>query len=322
LGKININDVYKDFALLIDGSYSLTALVEDKKPILTAIRDPLGFKPLCIGENKDGYFIASESVAFSEPYIDARFVRDVNPGEAIIIDHDGLHSNQIFKSERHAHCMFEWVYFSRPDSVIEGVPVYKVRKKLGEYLVKEAYIEADYVIPIPDSGRGAAIGYSQKSKIPLEEGFQLDRYQYQRIFILPEQTEREKKATKKLNVLPSAVKGKKIVIVDDSIVRGTNMRKMCISKLRKAGAKEIHVRVSCPPLVDRCPYGIDFHQGELIASKHIGKDHKEICKKVGNELGADSLYYNTIQDLINSLGLPKEELCLGCLTSNYPNITR
>ena len=320
LGGEPLEETFKRIAPKIDGAYSIVMLIGGSNPRLVAIRDPLGFRPLCIGKNGDGYFIASESAAFSEPYMNVRFVRDVEPGEIITLNGNDIESKRVFKSNRYSHCMFEWVYFSRPDSVIDGIPVYDVREKLGKHLASDSFVDADLVIPVPDSGRGAAVGYSFVSGTPLREGFQLDRYKYRRIFIMPEQSEREKKAMKKLNVIESAINGKRVVVIDDSIVRGTNMKNMVINKLRKAGAKQIHVRISCPPLMDRCPYGVDFHRGELIASKYDGDKHLEISKQVGDELGADSLYYNTLQNLLNSIGLPVHKLCIRCLTGKFSEI--
>jgi len=320
LGSKRAEEIYRDVAPKIDGSYSAVMLSDGRKPRVVAIRDPLGIRPLCLGRRQDDYFVASESVAFSDCYLDAEFLKDVEPGEVVTLDEDGLHSCKVFNCQHHGHCMFEWVYFARMDSVIEGIPVYKVREALGKCLAEKSYVDADMVVPVPDSGRSAAIGYSIASSIPFREVFQVDRYSYRRIFIMPDQTMREKTATKKLNVLPTIVDGKRVVVVDDSIVRGTNMRNMVVNKLKKAGAKEIHIRISCPPLMDRCPYGVDFHRGELVASKYQSRSREEICQEVGKELGATSLYYNTLQDLEEAIGLDENELCVGCLTGRYPAI--
>jgi amidophosphoribosyltransferase len=320
LGGKPVEQSYHDVAPMIDGSYSALILAGGKRPQITAIRDPLGIRPLCLGKRGDDYVLASESVAFADCYLDATFLRDVEPGEVVTLNDGGLHACKVFDCPRHGHCMFEWVYFARMDSVIEGIPVYEVREALGRALAEKAGVDADMVIPVPDSGRSAATGYAMASSIPLREIFQVDRYQYRRIFIMPDQAVREQKASKKLNVLPSIAKGKRVVVVDDSIVRGTNMRNMVINKLKQAGAKEIHVRISCPPLMDRCPYGVDFHRGELIASKHAGLTHADLCQQVGLELGATSLYYNTQEDLEAAIGLPADQLCMGCLTGVYPTV--
>ena len=320
LGVKTVEQIYHDIAPKIDGSYSALILLGGKKPKIAGIRDPLGIRPLCLGKRGDNYFFASESVAFADCYLDAKFIRDVKPGEVVILDDSGVRACKVFDCPRHGHCMFEWVYFSRMDSVIEGVPVYKVRESLGRALAENSGVDADMVVPVPDSGRSSATGYAMVSGIPLREVFQVDRYMYRRIFIMPDQAVRERNASKKLNVLPSIVKGKRVVVVDDSIVRGTNMRNMVINKLKLAGVKEIHVRISCPPLMDRCPYGVDFHRGELIASKYHGLSHEELCQRVCNELGATSLHYNTLEDLEASIGLGTNELCMGCLTGEYPII--
>jgi amidophosphoribosyltransferase len=320
LGAKSIEEIYHDVAPKINGSYSALMLVDGGKPTIMAIRDPLGIRPLCLGKQGDSYFIASESVAFADCYMDAEFIRDVEPGEVVTLDDAGLHACQVFDCPRHGHCMFEWVYFARMDSVIEGIPVFRVRERLGRFLAERSPVDADMVVPVPDSGRSAATGYSLASQIPHREVFQVDRYAYRRIFIMPNQAMRERKASKKLNILPALVKGKRVIVVDDSIVRGTNMRNMVINKLKRAGAKEIHVRISCPPLMNRCPYGVDFHKGELVTSKYQGLSHEEICHKTCHELGATSLYYNTLDDLKTAIGLDENQLCLGCLTGEYPTI--
>ncbi len=318
LGVKAVTEFYGEVASQVKGAYSAVMLVEAEPPRIIAVRDPLGFRPLCLGKNEEGYFVASESVAFAECYMNARFERDVAPGEVIVIDEDGFHSYTVFNLKRHAHCMFEWVYFARPDSILDSVPVFTVRERLGGYLAEAYHPASDIVMPIPDSGRSASVGYSVKARVPLKEGLQKDRYFDRRTFIMPEQFEREWAASKKLNPIPSVVGGKRVVLIDDSIVRGTNMRKY-IQSLRKAGAKEVHVGISCPPLIDWCPYGIDFYEGELIARKYMGKPHEEVCRLIGEELGADSLHYNTLPSLIESIGLPREELCLACLTAEYPH---
>ncbi len=320
LGSMKPEQIYRHIAPQIDGSYSALMLIEDKQPQLIAFRDPLGIRPLSIGQRNNDYFIASESVAFSDCYLDAKFLRDIRPGELVTLSDGNISTCQIFNCPHHAHCIFEWVYFARMDSVLEGIPVYQVRERLGACLAKASDVDADMVVPVPDSGRSAAAGYSHIAAIPLREVFQVDRYAYRRIFIMPNQDLRVQQAGKKLNILPSIVKGKRIVVVDDSIVRGTNMRNMVINKLQQAGAQEVHVRISCPPLIDRCPYGVDFHRGELLANHYRNLPHSELCDKIRKELDATTLYYNTIPDLVRSIGLNREELCMGCLTGIYPHI--
>lgn len=317
LGRKDFHDIFKEVAPRINGAYSAVMLVNDQSPKIFAFRDPLGFRPLCIGQSEDGYFAASESVAFAECYMDAKMIGDVSPGEIITIDQNGLQSQKIFDSNKHAHCMFEWVYFSRPESVIENKQVYCVREKLGLLLAEIYKPDADIVIPVPDSGRTAASGFSIRSGIPLKEGLYKDRYVYKRTFIMPGQHERDEAARKKLNPILPIVENKKIVLIDDSIVRGTSM-KSYIQKLREAGASKVHVGISCPPLIDWCPYGIDFYAKELVARKYMGRTHPEICSLVGKEFGANSLCYNTLDNLIEAIGPPKDDLCLGCLTGKYP----
>lgn len=316
LGEKPISEIVKENAGRVQGSYSIVMLIADDSPKAVAFRDPFGFRPLCLGENQEGWYAASESVAFAECYINARLVRDVAPGELVVIDEEGFSSERVFNSPRHARCMFEWVYFARPDSVIDGVPVYTVRERLGELLAQDYKPDADIVVPVPDSGRSAATGFSAVSKIPVQEGFQKDRYADRRTFIMPEQKEREYTASKKLNPIRLAVEGKRLVLVDDSIVRGTSMRRY-VQALRASGAKEVHVAVSCPPLIDWCPYGIDFYEGELIAAKYR-KPLEETCKLVAEEVKADSLRYNSVDRLVEAIGLPRDELCLACLTGEYP----
>jgi amidophosphoribosyltransferase len=320
LGTTPFEELYAKTAHRLDGSYSAVMLIAGDHQRVVAFRDPLGIRPLCVGRRGDDYFVASESVAFANPYLGAEFLRDVAPGEVVSLDDEGLRSQQVFDYPRHAHCMFEWVYFARMDSVMEGIPIHDVRERLGASLATRSGVDADMVVPVPDSGRSAAIGYAMETSVPLRECFQVDRYIYRRVFIMPSQGMRVKLASKKQNVIPSVVQGKRIVVVDDSIVRGTNMRNMVVGNLKTAGATEIHVRISCPPLVDRCPFGVDFHRGELIASKHFGLPHEELCRNVGDELGVDSLYYNTIPDLVAAIGLPEDQICTGCLMSSYPHV--
>lgn len=312
----SIEETFQKLAQKIKGAYSVVMLTMEREPKVIALRDPFGFRPLCLGGNDDGFFIASESVAFSDCYIGARLLGDVRPGEIVTLTEKGLHRKLVFNLTRHAHCMFEYVYFARPDSVIEGMPVYNVREKLGVLLAGSSSVDADMVIPVPDSGRSAAAGFSMTSKIPLKEGFQKDRYRYKRSFILDKRKDRQEAVKKKLNPLTFIIEGKKVVVVDDSIVRGENAR--FVTDLKVSGAKEVHVRISCPPIMDWCPYGIDFYQGELIARKYIGLPHEEICKLVGKELRSDSFYYNTLENLIEAIGMTKEELCLACLTGEHP----
>jgi len=285
------------------GAYCLVILKDEE---IIAIRDPWAVHPLVLGKSKDSYVVASESCALDT--VDIPLVRDIKPGEILVIG-DELKSYSIGK-EKISRCMFEYVYFARADSVLDGINVYDVRKNLGRTLHKEAPVKADLTTAVPDSGITTAIGYSRESKIPYGESLMKNRY-LGRTFIMPEQKEREVGVKLKLNPIKSEIKGKKIVLTDDSIVRGTTMRNL-INLLRKAGAKEVHVRISCPPVKHPCFYGIDMQtEEEFIASN---KSVPEICK----EIGADSLAYTSLEGLIKAIGIPKKNLCLACLTGEYP----
>ncbi len=285
------------------GAYCLVILKGEE---IIAIRDPWAVHPLVLGKSKDSYVIASESCALDT--VDVPLVRDIKPGEILVIG-DELKSYSLGK-EKISRCMFEYVYFARADSVLDGINVYDVRKNLGRTLHKEAPVKADLTTAVPDSGITTAIGYSRESKIPYGESLMKNRY-LGRTFIMPEQKEREVGVKLKFNPIKSEIKGKKIVLTDDSIVRGTTVRNL-INLLRKAGAKEVHVRISCPPVKHPCFYGIDMQtEEEFIASN---KSVKDIC----NEIGADSLAYTSLEGLIKAIGIPKKNLCLACLTGDYP----
>ena len=285
------------------GSYSLAILYDGK---LIAVRDPHGVRPLVLGKSEDGYAIASESCALD--ILDIELVRDIKPSEILVIDDEP--KSYMGAKGRIAHCMFEYVYFSRPDSTINGISVYQVRKNLGKILAKDDSVKADLVIAIPDSGINAAIGYSEESNVRYSEGLIKNRY-IGRTFILPEQKQRDIGVKIKLNPISSEIKDKSLILVDDSIVRGTTLRRL-IQILRDAGAYEVHVRISCPPIKHPCPYGIDMQTSkEFIASK---KKVQEIQKLIG----ADSLRYMDINGLIKAIGLPRDQLCMACLTGEYP----
>ena len=319
LPKIDVNEHFRLNGEMIKGAFAGVMLMTGDNPQLIAIRDPYGFRPLCIGKTDDAYFVSSESVAFSDSYMGGELIRDVKPGEVVTIDETGIKSNQVFSLNRQALCMFEYVYFSRPDSIINNIPVYEAREKLGRLLARDYPVDGDVVIPVPDSGRSAATGYAIESGIPLKEGFQKDRYRYRRSFILDDNNERMSVAKKKLNPMSFMIKDKKVIVVDDSIVRGVNAS--FVKDLKNAGAKEVHVRISCPPIIEWCPYGIDFYRGELIARKYWEKKekHEEICNSVSKEIGADSVYYNTLDNLVEALGMFKSDLCTACLTAEYPH---
>lgn len=289
----------------LEGAYSFVLLINDA---IYAMRDPFGFRPLCIGKVGDSYVVASETCALD--MISATYVRDVEPGEVVIIDKKGLTSLKQPPASKHAFCIFEYIYFSRPDSNIFTKSVYLARKNLGRALAKEYPTTADLVMPIPDSGTYAALGYSEASGIPLEMAYVRNHY-IGRTFIQPSQLIRDFKVKVKLNPVRDALKGKRVVIVEDSIVRGTTSRGR-VRALREAGASEIHMRVSCPPLISPCFYGIDFPtKKELIASNHSIEEIREF-------IGVDSLKYLSLEGMLNSMMLPKEEFCTACFTGNYP----
>ncbi len=287
------------------GSFSLAVLIDDR---LFAIRDPFGIRPLALGKINGGYGVASESVAFDA--LGGELVRDVMPGEIVEITSNGFYTHHIFKKKHKAHCMFEYVYFARADSIIDGRCVYDVRRKIGRILAREHPADADFVVPVPDSGRAHAIGYSEESGIPYAEGIMKNRY-VERTFILPSQESRVKEIKMKLNPVRSVIKGRRIVLVDDSIVRGNTMRKI-VRMLKDAGATEVHVRIGSPPIIAPCYLGIDMKtRDQFIAS---GRSVEEIREAIG----ADSLGYISIDGLVEAIGIPKEHLCLGCLTGRYP----
>jgi amidophosphoribosyltransferase len=302
----NFVEGIKNAMKLLDGAYSLTIL-RDNGQVL-GVRDPWGFRPLVLGKFENGYVISSESCTLDT--LGMGLIRDVKPGEIITLDeHEGM-TSEIGRKEHSAHCMFEYVYFARPDSFINGISVYEVRKNLGKNLWREKPTKADIVTAVPDSGITAAIGYSHASKIPYAESLMKNRYTG-RTFIMPEQSSRELAVKVKLNPLASEIRGKKLVLVDDSIVRGTTMKNL-ISLLRKAGAKKVHVRISCPPIKCPCFYGIDMQTHKEFAAS------KKTVEEIRAQIGADSLKYNSLEGLIKSIGLPREKLCLACLTGEYP----
>ncbi len=289
----------------LEGSYSVVFLYEDK---IYAFRDPLGLRPLCIGETKDGYIVCSESVAVDA--LNGTFIRDVRPGELICISKKGLEFIQIAESSGHAHCVFEYIYFARADSVIDGRLVYDVRRKIGQALHLEAPVDAELVSPVPDSGIAHAIGYSESSGIPYREGLIKNRYMG-RTFIMPTQEDREIAVRIKLNPVRGHIEGKSIVIVDDSIVRGTTSRRI-IKILKGSGAEQVHMRVGSPPIKAPCYLGVDMPtREELVAN---GKSGEEVRKSIE----ATSLHHVSIESLVGAIGIPADDLCLGCLTGVYP----
>ncbi len=290
----------------IEGAYSLVILTEHE---LIGIRDPHGFRPLCLGRLGDAWVLASETCAFD--LIEAQFVRDVAPGEIVIINQDGLRSVQAFPDHtRRAFCIFEYVYFSRPDSNLAGRNVYEVRVEMGRQLAREFPREADLVIPVPDSGLCAALGYSQQSGIPFEMAFVRNHY-VGRSFLQPSQLIRDFNVRVKLNLITDLVRGKRVIIVDDSIVRGTTC-KTRVHNLKEAGAKEVHVMVSCPPHMNPCVYGIDFpDRTKLMAANHS-------LEEIQRYLKADSLAYLSQEGMVKATGLPASSFCMACYNGDYP----
>lgn len=287
------------------GSYAIVALLNDT---VYAFRDPLGIIPLCIGKLDHGYIVASESVAVDA--LDGTFIRDVRPGELIRIDDNGYTSVQIATANRTAHCIFEYIYFARADSVIDGRLVYDVRRQIGQGLHDVAPVEGETVCPVPDSGIAYAAGYAERSGIPFVEGLMKNRY-VGRTFIMPIQQQRERAVRIKLNVVRNNLKGKKVVLVDDSIVRGTTSRRI-VKMIREAGADEVHLRVGSPPIISPCYLGVDMPvRTELIAS---GKE----IEAVRESIGATSLAYIPLKDLVEAIGCSEQNLCTGCLTGHYP----
>lgn len=297
-----------DTLQLIKGSYALCIITEDA---LIGVRDPNGIRPLCLGKVGGGYILASESCAIDA--VNGEFVRDVEPGETLVITKDGVRSFKTAGKVRKQTCVFEYVYFARPDSVIDGISVQNVRYKMGAVLAKESPVEADAVIGVPDSGIGAAIGYADETGIPYVTGIVKNKY-IGRTFIAPTQKERENMVFVKLNAIRSDLNGKRVVVIDDSIVRGTTSRRL-VQILRRAGAKEVHFRVSSPPVKFPCHLGIDTpSKNELISSTH---ELEEIRK----EIGADSLAFISLEGMLAAL---KEEnaasfgFCQGCFRGEYP----
>ncbi len=303
--KENIEDAIKEATSKLKGSYSLVILTKDK---IFGIRDPYGFRPLVLGSLDGNYIIASETCALD--IIDAGFIREIDPGEIIVIDKDGPRSQMMLPVDRISMCIFELIYFARPDSYINNINMFEVRHRMGEQLAGESPVKADIVISVPDSGTPAAIGYSAASKIPYAEGFIKNRY-IGRTFIQPVQEIREISVRLKLNPLKDIIKGKKLVVVDDSIVRGNTSKKI-IKMLYNAGAKEVHMRVSSPPLLYPCYYGIDMAtKKEFVASHKSLEDIRQFLK-------VDSLAYLGMNGLVKAVGQSKDKFCFACFNGDYP----
>ena len=289
----------------VSGAYSLVLMTENE---LLAARDPYGFRPLCLGKLDGAYIIASETCVMD--LIEAEFIREVEPGELILINENGLQSFFPFKKVESKYCVFEHIYFARPDSFLFGEHVYAVRKEMGRAMAQESPVDADLIVPVPDSGVVSAMGFAEESGIPFEMGLIRNHY-VGRTFIEPQSQIRNFGVKLKLNAVKNLISGKRLAIIDDSIVRGTTCRKI-VKMLLEAGAKEVHLRISAPPILHSCFYGIDTpHKEELIAHSHSLEETRKY-------LGADSLQYLSIKKMLEVLQNGKNKFCSACFDGNYP----
>jgi amidophosphoribosyltransferase len=301
----NLSGALGDALNQVEGAYSLLVLTPDE---LYAVRDPRGFRPLNLGKLGDAWLVASETCAFD--LLNAQYVREIEPGEMVRISRSGIESIRFAPEKPHQQCIFEHVYFSRPDSIIFGRSVNESREALGRLLAQEHPVDADIVVPVPDSGVPAAVGYALESGIPFRMGLIRNHY-IGRTFIEPSQAIRNFGVKLKLNPIRGLLEGKRVILVDDSLVRGTTSRKI-VRMVREVGAKEVHVRISCPPTISPCYYGVDTPtREELIASSSTPE---QICKF----LGADSLGYVSLANLKRAVNDTKESYCTSCYTGNYP----
>ncbi|MDB4858524.1 amidophosphoribosyltransferase, partial [Alphaproteobacteria bacterium] len=305
-----VTDRLIDALKQIEGAYSLVCVAKD---MLIGVRDPLGVRPLVLGKQGDAYVLASESCALD--IVGAEIVRDLDPGEMVVITKAGIKSIKPFPAKQSRFCVFEYIYFARPDSVLEGRGVYHARKAIGAELANESRADADLVVPVPDSGVPAALGYAEAAKIPFELGIIRNHY-IGRTFIQPTQQGRNDSVKMKHNANPATVRGKRVVLVDDSIVRGTTSRKI-VAMMRAAGAAEVHMRIASPPTTNPCFYGVDTpDKDQLIAAK---LDIDAIAK----EIGADSLAFISIDGLYRAMGEAGRnpdgpQFCDACFTGDYP----
>jgi amidophosphoribosyltransferase len=289
----------------LQGAYSVAFLTKDT---LIAMRDPLGVRPLCVGMYNGGWVVASESCALD--HIGATLLRELEPGEAIQIDADGLRTIHNGNEGKRALCSFEYIYFARPDSIVDKRPVHSARREMGRQLAIQSPVDADMVMGVPDSAIAAAIGYAEAAGIPYQEGLIKNRY-VGRTFIQPNQRLRDLGVRQKFNPLPEVLAGKRVIVVDDSIVRGTTTPHV-VNLLRSAGAKEVHLRVCAPPIISPCHFGVDMaSKGELLAAQ---KTVPEICEFVG----ADSLEYLSVEGLFRAIGKEADQCCAACFTGRYP----
>ncbi|MCL5057168.1 MAG: amidophosphoribosyltransferase [Actinobacteria bacterium] len=289
----------------IKGAYSLLIITEDS---LIAVRDPYGFRPLCLGKLDDGYVVASESCALDT--VGAQKVRDIKPGEIVIIDDQGIRSMSALSQRKKAHCIFEYIYFARPDSEMDGFHVSRVRREMGRQLAREFPVEVDLVIPVPDSGTTAARGYAEESGKPFEEGLMKNRY-IGRTFIQPNQDMRDMGVRLKLNPMRYMLEGKRVLMVDDSLVRGTTSRKI-VKMLRDSGVKEVYLCLSSPPVIKSCYYGIDTSNEDELVAAHMS------VNEIKSLIGVDGLHYLSIDGLLNIFGKYRENFCTACFDGKYP----
>ena len=294
----------------VEGAYSLIALAQD---MVIGVRDPLGVRPLVLGRLGEGYILASETCGLD--IMGAELVRDVEPGELIVLDSSGVHSLRPFPPAQRRFCVFEYIYFARPDSIVEGSSVYEARKRIGAELAREAGVEADVVIPVPDSGVPAAIGYAAEAGIPFELGIIRNHY-VGRTFIEPSDHIRHLGVKLKHNANRASIEGRRVILVDDSIVRGTTSKKI-VEMVRAAGAREVHMRISSPPTTHSCFYGIDTpERSQLLAARHDVEAMAEL-------IGVDSLAFISIDGLYRAMGQPgrdprQPKFCDACFTGDYP----
>lgn len=289
----------------IKGAYSVAVLLPDK---VVAFRDPLGVRPLAVGRVRDGWMVASETCAFAP--VGGKVDRELCPGEMVVLDATGMRFRQVVPSGAEKMCLFEFIYFARPDSRMYGTTIYSARERMGQQLAIEHPVDADIVVPVPDSGIPAALGYSRHSGIPFKEGMTKSRYIH-RTFIQPDQKMREMGVRMKLAPLEDHIRGRRIVLVDDSIVRATTTKQL-VRLLFEAGAAEVHVRITAPPITNPCFYGIDMAgKGELAAAQ---MSIEEICKSVG----ATSLGYLSIEGAVHAVGREESAFCLACFNGHYP----
>jgi len=290
----------------IKGAYSVVMLLDST---LVAFRDPFGFRPLSLGMMNGGYVVASETCAFD--LLSAEYLRDIAPGEILVIDDTGIQSYHLLEeASTPAHCIFEFIYFARPDSTIFGKNVYRVRKRLGERLYEECPLSADFVMPFPDSGNYAALGYAERAGLPFEFGVIRNHY-IGRTFIEPSERLRDLSVRMKLNPVKELIRGREVIVIDDSLVRGTTSKNR-IRSIKLAGARGIHFLISCPPLRFPCFFGIDFpSKQELIASKHT-------VEEIRKYLDIDTLYYLSLEGMLSAVDELADRVCTACFTGNYP----